>query len=448
MRLRGTAALALVAALALAAPALAQPAKSATAAEIDARAKAIEPKLIAWRRDIHEHPELGDMEVRTSKLIADHLRSLGIEVRTGVAGTGLVGILKGGRPGPVVALRSEMDALPVKEEVNLPFASKATAVYRGKETPVMHACGHDAHMAILMATAEILAAMKAKLPGTVVFLLQPAEEGPADFIPDGTKFWGAKQMVTEGALTQPKVDAVFGLHVFSGVPTGKVVWRTGPFLASADILRIQVKGKQTHGAAPWQGVDPIVLASQVVLGLQTIESRQVEVTKEPSVITIGQIHGGNRENIIPDLVDMEGTIRSYDAGMQQDIQARIKRTAEKIAESGGGSAKVEIVELYHPTVNDAALTKRMGPTLQRAAGPGNWDDNADKRTAAEDFSFFQEKVPGLFVNLGVTPPDQDMKTAAANHSPLFYVDEKALVVGVRVMANLAVDYLEGGAVKR
>ncbi|MEO6339388.1 MAG: amidohydrolase, partial [Caulobacteraceae bacterium] len=380
MRLRGTAALALVAALALSAPAQAQTAKSASAAEIDTRAKAIESKLIAWRRDFHEHPELGDVEVRTSKVIADHLRSLGLEVRTGVAGTGVIGVLKGGRPGPVVALRSDMDALPVKEAVDLPFASKATGVYHGVPSSVMHACGHDAHMAILMATAEILTAMKAKLPGTVVFLFQPAEEGPSDFLPDGKRFWGARQMVIEGALTQPKVDAVFGLHVFSGAPTGQVIWRPGPSMASADTLRIKVTGRQTHGAAPWAGVDPIVIASQVVLGLQTIESRQLEVTKEPSIITIGQIHGGNRENIIPDTVDMEGTIRSYDLGMQQDIHARVKRTAEKIAESGGGSAKVEIVELYHPTVNDAALTKRMGPTLQRVAGPGNWNDNADKRT--------------------------------------------------------------------
>ena len=448
MRLRTTAALAMVAALSFGAPALAQSGPSPLAAEIDARAKAIEPKLIAWRRDIHEHPELGDMEVRTSKLIADHLRSLGIEVRTGVAGTGLVGVLKGGRPGKTVALRSELDALPVKEEVDLPFASKATAMYQGKAVSVMHACGHDAHMAILMATAEMLAAMKAKLPGTVVFIFQPAEEGPADFDPDGTKFWGARQMVTEGALDQPKVDAVFGLHVFSGAPTGRVAWRSGPFMASADTLSIKIEGKQTHGAIPWGGVDPIVIASQVVLGLQTIESRQVEVTKEPSIVTIGQIHGGNRQNIIPDEVAMEGTIRTYDAEMQKDIHARIKRTAEMIAASGGGSAKVGIVELYHPTVNNPALTAQMAPTLKRVAGAGNWDDNADKRTAAEDFSFFQEKVPGLFVNLGVTPPDQDMKSAAANHSPKFYVDEKALVTGVRVMANLAVDYLESGASKR
>jgi len=410
------------------------------AGEIDTRAKAVEPKLIAWRRDIHEHPELGDLEVRTSRLVADHLRSLGLEVRIGIAGTGVVGVLRGGKPGPVVALRADMDALPVKEEVDLPFASKATGVYRGKDGPVMHACGHDTHVAILMAAAEVLAAMKARLNGTVVFVFQPAEEGPADFTPDGKRFWGARQMVAEGALDNPKVEAIFGLHVLSGISSGALEWRSGPDLASADLVQIQVRGPGGHGASPWTAVDPIVLASQVVLGLQTIESRQVEVTKEPSIITIGQIHGGTRENIIPDFVDLEGSIRTFDREMQQDIHARIRRTSDLIAQSGGGSAQVNIVELFHVTVNDPALTARMAPTLKRVAGPGRWKEDADKRTGSEDFSFYQDKVPGLFVNLGVTPPDQ-LKDAASNHSPEFYVDEAALIQGVRVMTNLAIDYL-------
>lgn len=439
----GLAAAALSACLLLPMPAAAQ----GLAGEIDTRARTVESKLIAWRRDIHEHPELGNQEVHTSKLVADHLRSLGLDVRTGVAGYGVVGVLKGGRRGPVVALRADMDALPVKEEVDVPFASRATGVYRGKDGPVMHACGHDTHVAILMATAEVLAAMKAKLPGTVVFLFQPAEEGPADFTPDGKRFWGARQMVAEGALEHPKVDAIFGLHVIAGIPSGHLEWRTGPTLASADMLQIRVNGRQTHGSKPWGGVDPIVLAAQVVLGLQTIQSEQVDVTKEPSILTLGQIHGGTRENIIPDHVDMEGSIRTYDRAMQQDIHWRIKRTAEMIAQSAGGSAQVNIVELFHATVNDPELTRRMGPTLQRVMGPGHWNDSVNKRTGSEDFSFYQDTVPGLYVHLGVTPPDK-LKDAAANHSPLFYVDEAALVQGVRVMANLAVDYLSGAPAKR
>lgn len=413
-----------------------------TAESIDLKAKALESKTIAWRRDIHQHPELGNREIRTSKLVADHLRRLGMQVRTGVAGTGVVGILTGGQPGPAVALRADMDALPVEEDVDVPFASKATGNYRGKDFKLMHACGHDAHTAILMATAEVLSSIKADLKGTVVFVFQPAEEGPSDFTPDGTKAWGSKQMVIEGVLDNPKVSAIFGLHVYSGVPTGKLQWRGGPALASADRFSIRINGRGTHGATPWRGVDPIVLASQVVLGIQTIESRQVEVTKEPSIVTIGQIHGGTRENIIPENVDMEGTIRTYDRGMQLDIHQRLRNTAAGIAQSGGGSADVQIVELYQPTVNDPALTARMGATLKRVAGPGMYDDNVDKRTGSEDFSVFAEKVPGLFFQLGVTPADK-VKDAAANHAPQFYVDEAALIQGVRALSNLAADFLNG-----
>ncbi|MGH6964029.1 MAG: amidohydrolase [Phenylobacterium sp.] len=414
--------------------------------EIDRRATLVEPRLIAWRRDIHSHPELGNGEVRTAKLVADHLRALGLEVRTGVGGTGVVGVLRTGRPGPVVALRADMDALPVQEATGLPFASQATGDYRGKVGPVMHACGHDAHVAILMATAEVLTALKPDLRGVVVFVFQPAEEGPADFTPEGARSWGAKRMVEDGVLDDPKVDAVFGLHVLSGVASGRLEWRSGPTLASADRFQIRVQGRQTHGSAPWRGVDPITLAAQVVMGLQTISSRQVDVTKAPSVITLGQIHGGARENIIPDAVDLEGTIRTYDRAMQLDIHKRIKRTAELISESGGGSADVKIVELFPPTVNDDELTRQMSPTLQRVMGPGNWNDAPDKRTGSEDFPFFGARAPSLYVHLGVTPPDK-LQTAAANHSPLFYVDEAALRQGVRVMTSLAADYLNGVGAK-
>lgn len=410
------------------------------ATQIDQRAKAIEDKLIAWRRDIHQHPELGNQETRTSKLVADHLRALGMEVKTGVAGTGVVALLKGGKPGPVVALRADMDALPVKEQVDVPFASKAKGTYLGKEVDVMHACGHDAHTAILMATAEVLAGMKDKLPGSVKFIFQPAEESPADFEPDGKKIWGAKMMVQEGVLDNPKVDAIFGLHVSSSYPVGKLSWRSGPAMAAADQFWIDVTGKQTHGARPWSGIDPIVVSSQIILGLQTIPSRQINSMLEPAVITVGAIHGGNRMNIVPDSVAMTGTIRTYDEGMKKDIHQRIERTATQIAQSAGAKADVRVVELYNATVNNPGLTEEMGATLRRVAGEGNYGLQP-KSTASEDFSFYQEKVPGMFFYLGVTPKDVNPETAAPNHSPRFYVDESGLINGVRALSNLTVDYM-------
>ncbi|AQV93709.1 N-acyl-L-amino acid amidohydrolase [Cupriavidus necator] len=409
-------------------------------AQIETRAKAVEQQLIAWRRDIHQHPELGNYETRTARLVADHLRKLGMEVKTGVAKTGVVGVLKGGKPGPVVALRADMDALPVKERVDVPFASKARGQYLGKEVDVMHACGHDTHVAILMATAEVLAGMKDQLPGTVKFIFQPAEESPADFEPNGSNMWGAKQMVSEGVLDNPKVDAIFGLHVSSGIESGKLGWRSGPSMAAADQFWIDVKGRQTHGARPWGGIDPIVVASQIVMGLQTIQSRQVNAMLEPSVITVGAIHGGNRMNIVPEKVEMMGTIRTYDEGMKKDIHARMKRTTEAIATSAGAEADFRVVELYNATVNQPALTEKMAPTLQRVAGEGNWLITP-KATASEDFSFYQEKVPGLFFNLGVTPKGQDVTKAPSNHSPEFYVDEPALINGVRALSSLTVDYM-------
>ncbi|ASC66828.1 amidohydrolase [Achromobacter denitrificans] len=414
----------------------------ALAAQIDQRARAIEDKLIAWRRDIHQHPELGNQETRTAKLVADHLRALGMDVKTGVAGTGVVAVLKGGKPGPVVALRADMDALPVKEQVDVPYASKAKGTYLGKEVDVMHACGHDAHTAILMATAEVLAGMKDELPGSVKFIFQPAEESPADFEPDGKKIWGAKMMVQEGVLEQPKVDAIFGLHVSSAYPAGKLSWRSGPAMAAADQFWIDVTGKQTHGARPWSGIDPIVVSSQIILGLQTIPSRQINSMLEPAVITVGAIHGGNRMNIVPDSVAMTGTIRTYDEGMKKDIHQRIARTADMIAQSAGAKADVRVVELYNATVNHPELTEKMGPTLRRVAGDGNYGLQP-KSTASEDFSFYQEKVPGMFFYLGVTPKDTDVEKAAPNHSPRFYVDESGLINGVRALSNLAVDYMAG-----
>lgn len=443
--------LALAAHLLMAGPAAAQsapgtqgplaPAPNAALSEqIDLRAKAIEDKLIAWRRDIHQHPELGNQETRTSKLVADHLRALGMDVKTGVAGTGVVAVLKGGKPGPVVALRADMDALPVKEQVDVPFASKAKGTYLGKEVDVMHACGHDTHTAILMATAEVLAGMKDQLPGSVKFIFQPAEESPADFEPDGKKIWGAKMMVQEGVLDNPKVDAIFGLHVSSAYPAGWLSWRSGPAMAAADQFWIDVTGKQTHGARPWSGIDPIVVSSQIILGLQTIPSRQINSMLEPAVITVGAIHGGNRMNIVPDNVAMTGTIRTYDEGMKKDIHQRIARTAEMIAQSAGARADVRVVELYNATVNNPALTEQMGSTLRRVAGEGNYGLQP-KSTASEDFSFYQEKVPGMFFYLGVTPKGTDVEKAAPNHSPRFYVDESGLVNGVRALSNLTIDYM-------
>ena len=419
------------------AAASAQSAGSRLASEADRRAAAVMPKVVAWRRDIHQHPELSLQEERTGRLVAEHLRALGIEVRHPVARTGVVGVLRGGRPGPVVALRADMDALPVTEEVALPFRSRARATYNGQEVGVMHACGHDAHTAMLMGAAEVLAGMKADLPGTVVFLFQPAEEGA----PAGVSPAGAAAMIAEGAMDRPKVDAVFGLHVFANLPTGALQTRPAGIMASTDNVRIVVRGRQTHGAMPWAGVDPIVVSSQIVLGLQTIASRQIDVTLAPAIVTVGMIHGGVRANIIPDSVVLEGTIRAFDPAMQRSIHERVRRTAESIAAGAGATTSVEILTGYPVTYNDPALTERVAPTLRRAAGADRVS-TAQVTTTAEDFSLFQKRAPGVFVFLGITPPDS-VGRAAANHSPRFYVDEGALPVGVRALAGLAVDYLEG-----
>ena len=404
-------------------------------AEITRRTEAVLPKVVAWRRDLHQNPELGNRETRTAGIVAEHLRRLGMEVRTGVARTGVVAVLRGGRPGPAVALRADMDALPVTEQVDLPFASKVRTTWNAQEVGVMHACGHDNHVAILMGTAEVLAGMREQLPGTVTFLFQPAEEGA----PRGEE-GGAEVMIREGALDTPRVGAIFGLHVFTG-PLGSIGYRAGGFMASGDTFRITVKGRQTHGAQPWRGVDPIVVGSQIVLGLQTIVSRQVELPATPAVISAGIFRSGVRSNIIPDDAYLEGTIRVFDEAIREDIHRRVRQTAESIAAASGAAAEVEIEPGNPVTFNDPDLTRRMLPTLERVA-PGKVMERPPQ-TVAEDFSLYQKRIPGLFVFLGVTPADQDWKTAASNHSPMFFADEGALPVGVRLLTSLAVDYLNG-----
>jgi amidohydrolase len=401
---------------------------------IDEAASGLESKVISWRRDIHQNPELGNREVRTAKLVADKLRALGIEVQTGVAHTGVVGLLRGGKPGKVVALRADMDALPVTEQVDLPFASKVRTTFNGQDVGVMHACGHDAHVAILLGVAEVLAGMRKDLPGSVKFLFQPAEEGP----PAGEE-GGAELMVKEGVMQDPKVDAVFGLHVSSRFAAGEIGYRPGGMMAAVDSLRIKVRGRQTHGAYPWLGVDPIVVASQIVLGLQTIASRQLDVSVAPSIVTIGAIHGGVRNNIIPDEVEMIGTLRSLDAKMRDDMHARVKRTAENIAASAGATATVTIDTGYPIVYNDPALTEKMSNTLRRV-GAGNVTV-VNPVLGAEDFSFYQQKAPGLFYWVGIRPKSQTPDEAPSNHSPLFFIDESGLLLGVRSLANVAVDYL-------
>jgi amidohydrolase len=402
---------------------------------IDTAAAHVESSVIACRRDIHQHPELGNREFRTSKLVAEKLKALGIEVKTPIAHTGVVGILHGGKAGRVVALRADMDALPVVEQVDVPFKSTARTQFNGQDVGVMHACGHDAHVAILLGVAEVLSGIKSELPGTVVFLFQPAEEGA----PEGEE-GGAALMVKEGALDNPKVDAVFGLHVTSRYPVQTIAYRPGAELAAVDSFKIVVHGKQTHGAYPWLGVDPIVVASQIVLGLQTIPSRQLDVSLAPSIVTVGAIKGGVRNNIIPDTVEMLGTIRSLDAKMRTDIHTRIERTAKDIAQAGGATADVTITDGYPITYNDPALAQKMVPTLERVAGAKNVSV-VNPTLGAEDFSFYQEKVPGLFFWLGTRPANQTAEEAASNHSPLFYVDESGLPLGIRAMSHVAVDYL-------
>jgi amidohydrolase len=407
---------------------------------IAATADRLEPQIVAWRRDFHQNPELGNRELRTAGVVAAHLRALGFdEVREQVAHTGVVGVLKGGRPGPVVALRADMDALPVVEEVDLPFKSTARTEWNGQACGIMHACGHDSHTAILMGVAQALAEMRDRIPGTVKFIFQPAEETPP-IGEDG----GARMMVEQGCLKDPDVGAIFGLHVTSIHPTGMIGYRSGPLMASADDFRVFVRGTQTHAAMPWRGVDPIVVGSQIVLGLQTVVARRMNITHEPSVVTVGVFQGGVRHNIIPDEVKLEGTIRAFDEGQRDEIHAHVKRISEMIAQAGGATAKVHIHRWYDVTVNHPALTEWAVPTLDRIAGEANVRV-VDKVCGAEDFSFYQKEVPGFFYFMGCTPPDRDHRTAAPNHSPRFFVDENCLKLGVKTLSALALDWLSANA---
>ncbi|WP_439135561.1 amidohydrolase [Pseudomaricurvus sp.] len=395
----------------------------------------VNDKVIAWRRDIHQHPELSNREFRTAKLVADHLKKLGLEVKTEVAHTGVVGILKGGKPGRTVALRADMDALPVTEQVDLPFASKIKTEYRGTEVGVMHACGHDAHTAILMGVAEVLASHRDQLAGTVKFIFQPAEEGA----PKGEE-GGAELMVKQGVISDgPKPEAIFGLHV-SPFPTGYIGYRPKGTMAASDEFEIVVKGKQTHGSSPWAGVDPIVVAGQIVNAIQLIPARQLDITQAPAVISTGAINGGIRNNIIPDSVTMIGTIRTFDSAMQDDLHHRLKATASNIAEASGASAEVTVDRGYPVTYNDPSLTQFAVPSLQKVVGTKRLVE-INPVMGAEDFSFFQKEIPGVFFMLGVNKAGVGPGEAAMNHSPYFYVNEDALKLGVEALTTLAVDYL-------
>jgi amidohydrolase len=420
--------------------ALAQP-QGISSPALDTRVAALAPRLVAWRRDIHTHPELSGQEVRTAALVAEHLRRLGLEVTTGVGGRGVVGLLRGGLPGSrVVALRADMDALPVTEATNLPFASQQTGRYQGAQVPVMHACGHDGHTAILMGVAELLAGLRAQVPGSVKFIFQPAEEGLADLPSTAAESWGARAMVEEGVLENPKVDAVFGLHISPNLASGMLGVRGGPMLAGADSLRITVRGRGTHGGAPWGGIDPIVVSAQIITGLQTIVSRQLNISHEPAVLSIASIHGGNRENVLPDSVEMRGTLRSFDEEMREEAKRRIVTTAESIAAASGAKASVSFgPATYAVTDNPRELLARMMPSLQRASG--NRVMELPKISASEDFSEYQKQVPGLFFILGATPPGKTPQNAPPNHAPDFDFDEAALPLGVKALATLALDYL-------
>lgn len=412
---------------------------NAQSQKIDKLIDDIEPKVIEWRRDFHENPELSNREFKTAEKIANYLKSLGLEVQTGVAHTGVVAILKGGEPGPVVALRADIDALPVTERTPVPFASKVKGVYNGIETGVMHACGHDTHIAILMGTAEVLSKMKKDIKGTVKFIFQPAEEGP----PEGEQ-GGAKLMVEEGVLKNPDVDVIFGLHIASGTDVGVIGYKPAGAMAAAQRFVIKVKGKQTHGARPWAGIDPIVVSAQIINGLQTIISRDTDLTKEAAVITIGMIHGGVRNNIIPEEVEMTGTIRTLDFDMQKKLNEEMMHRVPAIAEAFGAKVEIEIKEATLITYNDVELVNNMLPSLQKAAGEKNVHLMA-AITLAEDFSYFQKEVPGFYFFLGGKPVNLKPEDASAHHTPDFYIDESGMKLGLKAFVNLTLDYLNNNA---
>lgn len=405
-------------------------------ASLNQQASDMETQVIEWRRYFHQHPELSNQEFKTGAKIAEHLKGLGLEVHYPVAKTGVVAILKGAKPGPVVALRADIDGLPVTERNSLPFASTVKVQFGGQETGVMHACGHDGHMAILLGVAKILTKNKSELKGTVKFIFQPAEEGAS---PSESPA-GAELMVKEGVLENPKVDAIFGLHIQSLEPSGRLSYRPGALMAAVDGFDIVVKGKGAHGATPWDSVDPIVVASQIVSGLQTIVSRQTELTEGAAVITVGSFHGGIRRNIISEEVKLEGTIRTFGPAAQKKVHESIKRTAEKIAEASGATADVSISMGYPATINNNLLTEKMIPTLIRTAGADKVKEISPV-TMAEDFSFFQQKVPGFFFFLGAYPAEMQLAKQPTHHTADFMIDEKALITGVKALVNLTVDYM-------
>ncbi len=402
--------------------------------EMDQLAEKVEQKVITWRRDLHQNPELSNRETRTAKVVADHLRSLGLEVQTGIAKTGVVGILRGGKPGPVVALRADMDGLPVTERVDVPFASKVKTEYNGQTVGVMHACGHDSHVAILMGTAEVLSKVKKDLRGTIKFIFQPAEEGA----PKGER-GGAGVMVEEGVLENPKVEAIFGLHINSLTPVGTIRYRAEGTMASSDPMTIKVKGKQTHGASPWTGVDPITTAAYIITTLQTVVSRMTPLNETPAVVTIGSIHGGNRENIIPEEVVMLGTIRCLNAQIQDKIHEQIKNIVKNVAESQGATAEIEIVKKNPITYNNPALTQKMLPSLEEVVGEDNVRVTVPS-TGAEDFAYYQLKIPGFFFFLGGMARDKSAVEVAPHHTPDFYLDESGFIYGVKAFCHLVVNY--------
>jgi amidohydrolase len=423
----------------LSAAAQAQTNVAALQAQVDQLADMVEPEVIANRRYLHQRPELSNREFETEKYLVKKLKAMGYEVQSGIAHTGVVAVLRGGKPGPVVALRSDMDALPVAEEVDLPFKSTVRSTYDGKDVGVMHACGHDAHMGILLGVAHIFAQMKDELPGTVKLIFQPAEEGT----PKGEE-GGAKLMVKEGVLTSaPRAEVIFGLHILTMFETGQLAYRAGGTMASADDFTVVVHGKQTHGAMPWNGIDPVVIGSQIVLGLQTITSRQMDLTKAPVVVTVGKFDSGVRNNIIPDSATLKGTLRALDEGMRQQLHDDVQRTASNIAAASGATVDVDIGQesAYPVTYNDPKLTARMLPTLKRVGGAGLVESPVIM--GAEDFSFYQQQIPGLFVFVGVRKPGASLDEYAPNHSPRFKVDESGLKLGVRTLANLTLDYMAG-----
>ena len=401
----------------------------------NAAASKIESKCIEWRRDFHQHPELGNTETRTASIIADHLKKLGIETKENVAKTGVVGVLRGNKPGPCIALRADIDALPVTERVDLPFVSRQRSTYNGQPVGVMHACGHDAHTAMLMSVAEILSGMKNELMGTVKFIFQPAEEGP----PQGEE-GGAPLMIKEGVMDNPKVDVIFGLHIRSDIEVGQIEYKPGAFMASSDWFEILVKGKGSHGSEPWKGIDPIQISAQIIEGLQNIVSRQSEITKAPVIITVAKIHGGLRNNVIPEECSFGGTIRTLDGNMQKEVHEKIRRTASNIAEASGATAIINIDTKTLVTYNDPALVKKMIPSLESAAGASNTRER-QWVTGAEDFSYYGEKAPAFFFYLGGMEKGKDPKTTGGHHTPDFYIDESGMQTGIKAFCHLVIDYM-------